>query len=105
MFQVAILADAVNSYVIYMYQCPTQLSPYDTDSGFVPDPISATIGVSVAGMDPQIFRYSDTDYAVELRCINRIEDSTIAYNWYNLLYKLTDANLFGSSGDDTGVYK
>ena len=86
-FQVVLIGDWTKTYVIYTYFCPSDHSPYHTD--FIPHPISATIGVSIEDLFDREFRYSDTDYTVELRCINQITDSKFDYNWYNLYYDLT----------------
>ena len=77
----------LQTYAIYTYFCPSGLSPYDPD--FIPHPISATVGVSIKDLFDREFRYSNTDYAVEMRCINWIVDSNFDYNWYNLYYDLT----------------
>ena len=82
------IGDRQKTYAIYTYFCPSGLSPYHPD--FIPHPISGTVGVSIEDLFDREFRYSNTDYAVEMRCINRIVDSTFDYNWYNLYYDLTN---------------
>ena len=49
--------------------------------------------MSIEDLFDREFRYSNTDYAVEMRCINRIVDSNFDYDWYNLYYDLTDSSI------------
>ena len=102
-FQVVLIGNRQTTYVIYTYFCPSGPSPYD--AGFVPHPISATVGVSIEDLFDREFRYSNTDYTVEMRCINRIAESNIDYNWYNLYYNLTDNSMDISLGEFLYVCK
>ena len=52
-----------------------------------PSPIQGTIGVNIPPIPLQLFRYSDTPHAIELRCLN-MKSSGIA--WFNLVYQLTE---------------
>ena len=48
--------------------------------------------MSIEDLIPE-FRYSNTPYTVEMRCINRIAANRVDYNWYNLYYDLTDTSI------------
>ena len=53
-----------------------------------PDPISATIGMNIPGVSLETFRYSDTPYAVEVRCLNVGANETFV----NLVYDLNPSS-------------
>ena len=72
---------ASRTYAIFTYNCPSLDKERYRNS---PDELSATIGVNIPGILLETFRYSDTPYAVELRCLNILEDETFV----NLVYDL-----------------
>ena len=82
-FQVVVVSDnsTGKTYAIFTYNCTS----FDEERyRNFPDELSATIGVKIPGIPPETFRYSDTPYAVELRCVNIPEDETFV----NLVYDL-----------------
>ena len=72
------------TYAIFTYNCPSpDVERYKNS----PDEISATIGISIPGFVLEIFRYSNTPYAVELRCLNIAANETFV----NLVYDINPA--------------
>ena len=90
-FQVVLIGNREKTYVIYTYFCPSGLSSSHPD--FIPHPISGTVGVSIKDLFDREFRYSNTNYAVEMRCINQMIDSDYDYSWYNLYYDLVNSGM------------
>ena len=83
-FQAVVVSDTSDNrtFAIFTYNCD---SPnVETYMNF-PDEISGTIGIHIPGINLlQRFRYSDTPYAVEVRCLNIGANDTFV----NLVYDL-----------------
>ena len=86
-FQVVVVSDnsTGKTYAIFTYNCTSP--DVETYMNF-PDELSGTIGINIPNVSLEIFRYSDTPFAVELRCLNIREGETFV----NLVYDLTPAS-------------
>ena len=83
-FQGVVVSDnsTGKTYAIFTYNCTS--SPDKERYRNSPDGISATIGIGIPNFIVETFRYSNTPYAVELRCLNILANETLV----NLVYDL-----------------